>query len=122
MLGMPRYRDDYFPFGEIKDKPAVWFMGLPLEASVFLRKALEVAQNGRGRYADILAAKGLFKLGQAVDVFNSYGFLPELLIYKDGEYQLPSQEHRNDLVWNHAEMIHAAALGLKAQVALGIKS
>lgn len=109
-LGKKRFiGDDYY---KAYDSEATWFMAMPLEATIFLKRALALQSSRFLASAQRLKTKGLVKLVEALNIHEQYGFYPELFVQtKDG---IRPPEGTNDLLWNHAEMIQAAALAHQA--------
>lgn len=105
--GKIRFRGD--PYYRRDGKEAVWFMALPLEAIVFLRKSLRARIAGNMDEAVRFRTMGLPRLERAIKIGECYGFYPELFTWENGDL-VPNE---NDLLWNRALIIDASVMGLE---------
>lgn len=98
------------PYKKRDNKEAVWFMALPLESIVFLRKSLRAKIAGSMAEAAKFRSMGLPRLQKAIAIGEEYGFYPELFTRENGHFE----PNGNDLLWNRALMIDAAVMACEA--------
>lgn len=89
-------------------KEAVWRMAKKLEAVIFLKRALRAFAMGSD--GEILRAMGNKRLMDSILDGQLIGYDAELMYWKNGKL-IPN---RNDLLWNRALMVEAAALSQEA--------
>lgn len=116
--GKIRFKGDPYYYNGVRNykgprddsREAVWFMALPLESIVFLRRSLRAGIAGNMAEAVSFRNMGLARLQKAMTIGEEYGFYPELFTRENGHFE----PNGNDLLWNRALMVDAAVMAREA--------
>lgn len=115
---MRRYKGDkYF---QVDGREAVWFMSLPLEATLSFKLAEYYRKNDLHIFSREWLKRGKKVLSAALGLYDKYGFAPELFLQKvDSEgkiaFELPPPGKVNNLLWSNIELITACAYAARAK-------
>jgi hypothetical protein len=111
-LGMKRYTNDHF-FREGNDngQEAIWFFALPIKATLFYRRSIDLYRNGPLKLAIKYFEAGERELLQAISIIGKYGKGPKLFRRSNNSLN----PNVNDLLWSRAEVIKALTSSIQAR-------
>lgn len=89
---------------------AIWTLGKPAMAKYYFQEAIFSYQQNEPLTGNRNLNRGLERMSVLLELRDKYGYIPELLYYKDGRY-FPNN---NDLAWTRSYIIEACAAGMAA--------
>ncbi len=110
-FGMKRHTNDHFFHGDNQGEEAIWFFALPIKATLFYRRSIDLYRNGPLKLAIKYFEAGERELLQAISIIGKYGKGPKLFRRSNNSLN----PNVNDLLWSRAEVIKALTSSIQAR-------